>query len=59
MKNTFTTKQNDRVWPYDFIARNNNTSTYSGKGLRIFRPKLWNTLRTNIKSETPFIKFKE
>ena len=49
MKNIFTTKQNGTVQSYDKIVRNHNTSTYSGKSLRILGPEIWNVLPTNVK----------
>ena len=59
MKNIFTPKTNTKVRPNDIIVRLHSTATYGNKSLTALRPKVWNKVRTNIKSLTSITKFKE
>ena len=59
MKNLFTPKGNSKVRQNDIILKRINTSRFGTQSLSSLGPKIWNNLRSNIKSETSFWKFKE
>ena len=57
IKNIFTPKENAKVRRNGITVNCINTSRFSTQILRSLRPKIWNNLPSNIKSETPFLKF--
>ena len=59
MKNILTHKENAKVRQNDIIVKHINPSRFATQSLRSLGPKIWNNLPSNIKAETPFLKFKE
>ena len=59
MKNIFTPKENSKVMQNDIIVKRMNTTRFGTQSLRSLGPKIWNSLPSNIKSETSFPKFRE
>ena len=59
LKNIFKPKENAKVTHNDIMLKRINSSRFGTRSLRPLRPKMWNNLPSNIKSETSFPKFKE
>ena len=59
MKNTFTSRETSKVKQNDIIVTRMNTSRFGTESLKSFSPKIRNSMPSNIKSETSFLKFKE